>query len=167
MHSDPGILDRIVAFLDGIGIPIVEGEVPAESFLPGVRIVRGGIVFDPATLRWPGDLLHEAGHIAITPSAQRAALDDAMDDLPSAEHAGEVEATAWAYAAVVHLQLDPSVLFHDGGYHGHSRGLIQAYMLGVYPGAAGLAQAGMTQVGVAAIAAGIPPYPHMLRWSRA
>jgi hypothetical protein len=124
------------------------------------------LVFDRATLRWPGDLLHEAGHIAITPSSLRSALDDALDASSSAPHSGEAEATAWAYAAVAHLQLHPSVLFHEGGYRGHSAGLIASYSHGVYPGAFGLAQAGMTLTGADASLAGVRPYPAMIRWLR-
>ena len=82
------------------------------------------------------------------------------------EGEGEVEATAWAYAASVALGLDPAVLFHEGGYHGKSAGLVLTYALGVYPGAKGLADAGMTQVGDQARQAGVPPYPHMTTWLR-
>lgn len=160
-------LDRILAFLDGIGLPVAEGPVPGPSFLPGVRIAGGVVVYDRAALRWPGDLLHEAGHIAVTPPALRPALSDGLDGMPSVEHAGEAEATAWAFAAVVHLRLHPSVLFHDGGYGGHAEGLIASFAHGVYPGAHGLAQAGMTAIGAQAQRAGVAPYPHMLHWLRA
>lgn len=162
MHS----LDRILAFLDEIRLPVAEGPVPEDSFLPGVRIAGGIVVYDRAALRWPGDLLHEAGHIAVTPSRLRPALSDGLAQMPCVEHAGEVEATAWAFAAVAHLRLHPSVLFHDGGYGGHSEGLIASFAHGVYPGAHGLAQAGMTAVGAQAQRAGVAPYPQMLRWLR-
>jgi hypothetical protein len=33
----------------------------------------------------------------------------------------EVQATAWAYAALTHLGLEPQVLFHEGGVHGEVR----------------------------------------------
>jgi hypothetical protein len=159
-------LDSILAFLAEIGIVTREASTPAGSFLPGIRISRGTLLFDRSALRWPGDLLHEAGHIATAPAALRASLDDALESSDSVPHAGEVEATAWAYAAVVQLQLDPAVLFHDGGYRGQSQGLIRTYGLGVYPGAFGLAQAGMTHVGPEAQGAGLPVYPRMSRWLR-
>lgn len=160
------ILDRVLAFLDEIRLPAGEGPVPEHAFLPGVRIARGTVVYDRSALRWPGDLLHEAGHIAVTPSRLRTALEGGLDAMPSVAHAGEAEATAWAFAAVVHLHLDPSVLFHEGGYGGHSSGLIAAFAHGVYPGAHGLAQAGMTAIGEQAQRAGVAPYPRMLRWLR-
>ena len=150
-------LETILRFLEEIGIPAREGDVAADSFLPGVRIERGALVFDRASLRWPSDLLHEAGHIAVMPPGLRPGLDDALDAATPA-HAGEVEAMAWAYAAAVHLKLDIATLFHEGGYRGHSPGLVTTFSMGVYPGAFGLAQAGMAEAGV---------YPRMTRWLRA
>jgi hypothetical protein len=56
----------------------------------------------------------------------------------------EAQATAWVYAAIVHLGLDPKVLFHAGGYRGKSERLIYTYMAGVYPGSYGLQVVGLT-----------------------
>lgn len=159
-------LNAILAFLEEISLPMQEGSVPADSFLPGIRVSRGMLIFDRPAVRWPGDLLHEAGHIAMTPAAVRPALEDALDLDGSVPQAGEAEVTAWAYAAIVHLRLPPSLLFHEGGYRGHSPGLITTYSRGVYPGAFGLAMAGMTLVGEEARRAGVAPYPRMTRWLR-
>ena len=157
---------RIVDFLASIGISTRPGTVAIDSFLPAVRIERGGLIFDPERLRWPADLLHEAGHIAVTPPALRAGLDGALDGGEAAPHGGELEAMAWSWAATMHLGLAPEELFHSEGYKGQSAGLLLSYSLGVCPGAFGLAQAGMTLVGEAAVAAGVSPYPNMLRWLR-
>ncbi|KGI79268.1 hypothetical protein LF63_0100195 [Oleiagrimonas soli] len=159
-------LERIVAFLNGIGIDTREGEVPADAFLPGVRVHEGGLIFDRAALRWPGDLLHEAGHLAVAPPDLRAQLSGDVELPADIPHASEIEATAWAWAALCHLRLAPSVLFHEGGYHGRSQGLIQTFLLGVYPGAFGLAQIGLTHVGAAAAPNDAPAYPHMTQWLR-
>lgn len=160
------LTQTITEFLLAIGIPVTEGTVAADSFLPGLSIVDGTLVYEQAKLQWPGDLLHEAGHIATTPANLRAALNDALEESVVVPHAGEVEATAWAYAAIVHLGLSPLVLFHEGGYHGKSAGLIHTYANGVYPGCAGLAQAGMTLLGNHAASVSQPAYPHMIRWLR-
>ena len=165
-NASTNLIDRIVSFLTDIGIQVQEEAFAADAFLPGVRIVDGGLRFDRATLRWPGDLLHEAGHIAVVPATWRASLNDALQGQVELPHAGEVEATAWAFAAITHLALDPSVLFHEGGYGGKSAGLILTYSLGIYPGCFGLAQAGMTLIGEDALRAGLPAYPHMIRWRR-
>lgn len=155
------ITQTLLDFLASVGIEVREGEVPADSFLPGIRLVGGALVVDRAALRWPGDLLHEAGHIATTPAALRATLDDQLADDPAIPHRGEAEATAWAWAALTQLGLSPALLFHEGGYHGHSAGLALTYAMGVYPGAAGLAQAGMATLG------GADGYPRMRHWLRA
>lgn len=160
------LIESIVSFLNEIGIVTRSGFVPSDSFLPGLRIVNGTLVYDPASLTWPGDLLHEAAHIAIAPEALRPNLNDGVELPPSVPYTSEAEATAWAFAALRHLQLDTSVLFHAGGYRGASPALIRTFELGVYPGAFGLAQAGMTHVGPEAIRQGLPVYPSMSRWLR-
>lgn len=156
----------IIDFLRSIGIVVREDDVSDDAFLPGLRIEAGELIVDRAKLRWPGDLLHEAGHIAVTPENERARLTDDVDGQVEAAHAGEVEATAWAYAATVVLGLSPSVLFHEGGYRGKSAALILTYSVGVYPGAYGLSQAGMTRVGEAGQEEGVAPYPNMVHWLR-
>lgn len=162
----PELTARIAAFLRQIGLDVVEAPLAEhDGFLPGIRIDHGRLLYDPARLRWPGDLLHEAGHLAVAPAAIRARMSDALEGVEVA-HGGEVEAMAWSYAAIRALDLDPSVLFHAGGYHGQSPSLIQTYALGVYPGCHGLALAGLTLIGEAARAGGVPPYPHMVRWLR-
>jgi len=160
------LTDRIADFLRTIGIPVHEREVGDGAFLPGVRVRGGEIEFERARLRWPGDLLHEAGHIAVTAAAQRSQLPDLLDGHPIDAPGGEIEATAWAWAALVALGLPAAVLFHEGGYHGRSDSLAMTYGLGVYPGSAGLAAAGLTRLGADAQASGVAPYPHMLRWLR-
>lgn len=159
-------LARIVAFLRDIGLDVREGLVADEAFLPGVQVLGGRIVYDPARLAWPGDLLHEAGHVAITPAARRGELPGLLEGLPVDAHGGEVDATAWAYAACVALGLAPDVLFHAGGYRGHGQDLAMMYSLGVFPGAPGLARAGLAHVGPDAEAQGLPCYPRMVRWLR-
>lgn len=159
-------IERIIAFLRHIGLGVDEGPVPDAAFLPGVRILAGRIVFDRRVLAWPGDLLHEAGHVATTPAAHRGQLSDDVSGQEEHPGAGEAEATAWAYAAVIATGLDASVLFHPGGYRGQSAALIATYGMGVYPGCRGLSEAGMTLIGQAARDRDLAPYPHMQRWLR-
>lgn len=156
----------IFDFIAGVGIDIVEATLPADTFLPGIELRGGGIAVDPDRLVWPGDLLHEAGHLAVLPAALRR---EAHEDQPNAaevEHAGELEAMAWAWAAAVELGLPPEVLIHEGGYNGKSGDLLQMYAFGVYPGLKGLCESGMTAAPGFTQDCGPVRYPRMLRWLR-
>src|SRR4051812_25598768 len=117
-QSISALLDKCIHFLNSIGIPVIERPIAAGSFLPGLSIEQGCIVIDRHNLKYPGDILHEAGHIAIVPSAERITLDASA--LAEREHreAEEMMAIAWSYAACVHLKLDPYYVFHDDGYKG-------------------------------------------------
>jgi hypothetical protein len=159
------LLERILAFLERIGVAAREQAIDEPTFLPGIRVTGGVLVFDRTRLDWPGDLLHEAAHVALTSAARRPALDDALDAEPP-DAIGEVEAIAWSFAAATHLDVPLDQLFHAGGYRGHSQGLALAYSLGVYHGASGLAALGLCAVGVQAQSLGVRAYPHMLCWLR-
>lgn len=163
---EDALTSRIAEFLNAIGIEVVPARLESEGFLPGIVVERGRLLVDETKLSYPGDLLHEAGHLAVAPSSVRSQLSGEVM-VPGADmNAVEVQATAWAYAALRHLGLEPRVLFHEGGYRGRSEGLIMTYSLGVYPGAHALQAAGMTATGEAARALGVAPYPHMLKWMR-
>jgi hypothetical protein len=160
------LTNRIVEFLNEIGIPVVARRLECDCFLPGIRVESGSLFVDEEKLTYPGDLLHEAGHLAVAPGDVRSELGGEVF-IPGADMSTvEVQTTAWAYAAVTHLGLDPKVLFHEGGYKGKSDGLIFTYGLGVHPGATSLQEIGMTAVGRMARSLGVAPYPHMLKWVR-
>lgn len=153
-------LDRIVSFLREIGFAVAERPLPADTFVPGILIEHGGLVIDRARLAYPGDLLHEAGHIAVTPPSQRPAM---TGDLHSTQ-ADEIAAQAWSYAAAVHLGLDPVVVFHPGGYHGASESLIAAMAGPGAPGAPLLQWFGLTRL--RDDGSGTPVFPRMSAWLR-
>ena len=131
---------------------------PATTFLPGIAVERGGLRFDPAALTYPGDLLHEAGHIAVAPPEARAGMTGDVA-VPGVDmDALEKAAIPWSYAAALAIGIDPALVFHGGGYRGKSPGLLRTFAAGVYPGVNLLVEAGMTEPGL---------YPRMLRWLRA
>lgn len=158
--------ERIVQFLRDIGLEVKDAVLADDCFLPGIRITQGGLQVDRQRLRWPGDLLHEAGHLAVVPAALRPGMDDALEDLPAVEHGGEMEATAWAWAALSHLQLPAHVLFHDGGYRGHAAGLRLNFEMGVYLGVSGLVQAGLAWPPYPTRVDQAPVYPQLRCWLR-
>ena len=63
--------ERIVAFLGTNGIVVERRDLPHATFLPDLDVVRGQLRVNPQRLAWPGDLLHEAGHIAVSDPANR------------------------------------------------------------------------------------------------
>lgn len=158
MPDDAEMFDRIVAFVERIGIPVREGAVAGDSFLPAVSVIAGAVVYDPARLQWPGDILHEAGHIAVMPAEARGG--EVPDDSGL-----ELAAMAWSYAAAIAIGIDPGVVFHAGGYHGRGPGLAQSYALGLYIGLPELVAAGMAHSPQTA-PEGAPVYPAMVRWLR-
>jgi hypothetical protein len=159
-------VELISAFLRGIGLEVIAAEVGEDTFLPGLETRSGRLLVEVDRLAYPGDLLHEAGHLAVLDPAARRRFGSEGGDAGLDMQRVELRAIAWSYAAAVHLGLDPGLVFHDGGYRGHAEGLRRTFALGVYPGAAALEEVGLTVTGERAAAAGIAPYPNMVRWLR-
>lgn len=151
----------ILAFLARIGIPVVVATLDEKTFLPAMTVRGGAILVDPDRLEHPGDLLHEAGHIALTDPALRPKLDAVGDDPGE-----EMGAIAWSWAALLALGLAPEILFHDAGYRGASAAFIANFSAGRTLGVPMLACWGMTAEPHRAGADGLAPYPAMTRWLR-
>jgi hypothetical protein len=146
-------LSTIVAFLEGIGISARPTELPDDTFLPGLTMSEGAVLYDPDRLLYPGDLLHEAAHIALTPAVERAGLSAATtftlgDDLA---------AIAWSWAALTHLRLEPAIVFHDGGYQGGARAFIDNFSNRRFVGVPMLQWLALTDE---------PTFPEMIKWLR-
>ena len=179
-------IDATIEFLNLIGIATSRVD-KAEGFLSGVRIEEGNLLVDPTC--HVSDLLHEAGHVAIFPSryrrlmtgniekAQRLMLDDVWsqnlhpDDPLSraAMQSSDVEATAWAWAAGVHLSIEPCEIIMSRSTHYEGNGPIIRTMLsmGQYAGIHGLAHAGFCAVNKRVSAhSGKPLYPELAMWKQ-
>jgi hypothetical protein len=152
----------IATFLRTIGLDVRPGRLPEHTFLPGIWIDRGALVVDEAHLQFPGDLLHEAGHLAVMAPSRRSIV---TGDVGS-DAAEEMMAIAWSYAAAVHLQLDPAVVFHAEGYRGASAALIENFQQGRSFGVPMLQWLGLTYDAIRAPVAQVAPYPHMVHWIR-
>ena len=146
------IAGRIAEFLSGIGLEIRTGNISGPGILPGIQIQRGVLVVDEAQLTYPGDLLHEAAHLAVVPAARRGQLDaDTGDD-----GGEEMGAIAWSYAAALHMRLDPAVVFHARGYRGGSESILRNFREGCYIGVPFLRWIGLAD----------DSYPQLTRWLR-
>jgi hypothetical protein len=157
--EDPNIA-RIVAFLESIGIACIAEPMEEGTFLPGATVRDGTLVFDPA-LPHPGDLLHEAGHIAVTDPALRPTLSQVADS-----PAEEMSAIAWSYAAALAAGIDPLVVFHEHGYKGGGGYLLPCMQSPLPPGLPMLQLFRMTACRKDAEAVGLPVFPEMARWLR-
>jgi hypothetical protein len=149
---------RILDFLDAIGISVKITELAEATFLPGMTVRGETLLLDPDRLTWPGDLLHEAGHIAVADPLLRE-----PGATVSAEPGEEIAAIAWSYAAAMAIGLPTRTVFHEGGYRGEGASLAENFENGQYIGVPLLQWFGMASVqpGTA-----MPPYPHMMRWQR-
>jgi hypothetical protein len=164
--STAELTTKIVGFLVAIGIPVTEAELTTDGFLPGILVRDGGLTVDRARLRHPGDLLHEAGHLAVLDPAARRRF-GAPQGLAGHDMGQlEIAAVGWSYAAARHLDLDLDVVFHAGGYAGRGPALVRSFAYGVHVGVADLEAAGLTVTLAEADRRGIAPYPHMIRWLR-
>jgi hypothetical protein len=159
MFANP-LTERLADFIRGVGIGLRAAELPDPTFLPGIDVRHGVILVDEARLAHPGDLLHEAGHLAVTEAAERKAAKLSPSD------GDEMAAIAWSWAALKHLDLDPAIVFHPHGYRGASQAYIENFSLGRTFGQPLLQYYGMTFESKKAAENGATPFPHMLRWLR-
>lgn len=161
VFRDPTVAS-ICSFLRSIGIPVRPARITGQMFLPGLRIEHGELLVDEQQLRYPGDILHEAGHIAVaTPERRPTIVGDA-----GADAAEEMMAIAWSYAATVQLGIDPYVVFHPAGYHGQAEAIVENFQNDHPFGVPVLQWLGMTYDRNQAPQHDVPPFPHMVQWLR-
>jgi len=151
----------ILDWIRQIGLGVRFTALGEGTFLPGVTLEAGGLAVDPERLLYPGDLLHEAGHLAVMLPADRARTgSNAGSDMGD-----EIAAQTWSYAAAIHLGLPPEVVFHAQGYKGAAQNLIRTYGAGSV-GVPLLQWMALTWDAKQAAAHSVAPYPHMVRWLR-
>ena len=165
---DP-LVHTITEFVRSIGIEVNFDTITEETFLPGILISNGRLIIDTDQLLYPGDILHEAGHIAAMPAAERNSLRGNIGMVKNASEAlgEEMMAIAWSYAACVTIGIPPEIVFHEHGYKGASQWYIQQYTSGNYLSLPLMQWAGFCYDTVKATEHGALPYPHMIKWMRA
>ncbi len=124
------LVQQICSFLIEIGLDVQHGPTPDDCFLPGILVSAGGLIVDEEKLKYPGDLLHEAGHLAVVSASKRKQLFNDVSKNPG----DEIAALAWSWAALKHLSLKPEVVFHQHGYKGESQWLIETFSQHCSPG---------------------------------
>ena len=155
------VIKLIYEFLNDQGIVVIEKEIHEHSFLPGLKIEAGCLIIDKQRLLYPGDILHEAGHIAVCPKNERAMLsDNVVNNRPGAE-GEEVAAMLWSYAACTYMNINPEIVFHEDGYKGQSEWLLSNYAQKTYIGLPLLVWMGLTSDNI-----GGNGFPKMIKWLR-
>jgi hypothetical protein len=153
-HEPGGLAaaESIAAFLAQAGIPLAVTPLTGPSFVPGLAIEAGVIQIEPGGAAYPGDLLHEAGHIAVAEPARREVLSEVGTD-----GGEEMAAIAWSVAAARACDVPLEVLFHADGYKGGAAELVADWEAGQPFGVPLLTWYGMTTV---------QGFPAMSRWLR-
>ena len=157
--QDPLVLD-LVTFVRSVGIQVQACAISWRTQFPGLDIRAGAILVDENQLIHPGNILHEAGHIAVHDPDRRAELKF------SPSKGEELSALAWSYAATVHLGLSSELVFYPGSYGGWDTSLVENFTEGRYLGVPLLQRYGMAIEERFASERGVKPYPYMLRWVR-
>ena len=160
-YADP-LISRMAGFLTDIGLETAPAVLPEAGFLDGLMISHGALLIDEARLAYPGDLLHEAGHLAVVPGEKRKLLCGNAGNDPGEEMA----AIAWSHAAALYLGIDPAVVFHPSGYSGGSQAILLNFSQGRYFGVPMLEWCGLTADKKTAALLQVSRYPHMLKWLR-
>lgn len=162
------VISTITQFIESIGIPVVFDTITEKTFVPGILINKGRLVVDQDQFFYPGDLLHEAGHMAVAiPEERRVMHGDVGDAGERSKSEGEeMMAIAWSYAACVHLRIDPAVVFHPDGYKGSSDWYIEQYTSGNPLYLPLLQWAGFCYDETNAEKNGVKPFPEMVKWLR-
>jgi hypothetical protein len=159
MFFDP-LTEKLATFVRGVGIGVEAAALDEPTRFPGLDIRNGAVLIDEARLVHPGNILHEAGHLAVTDPAVR------MQPTISPTGGEELSALAWSYAAAFHLGFGAELVFYPGSYQGWAESLIENFSEGRYMGVPLLQRYGMAVEPRLAAARGVEPFPHMLRWVR-
>jgi hypothetical protein len=165
MDFNEAVFQKITDFIQNIGIPIGYRQISEQSFLPGLMIENGTLWIDKKQLKYIGDSLHEAGHIALMTPEQRKNLSGELEGQNDAE-ATEMAVIAWTYAACLEIGIDPAVVFHPDGYKGGSESILENFSNGQYFGVPILEWYGMTEKTNNTQTINTMSYPKMLTWIR-
>lgn len=164
--SDQAFLDRMVHFIRDIGIEIVFCELPEATFLPGIQLGPNCIFIDKERMQYPGDLLHEAGHLAVTTPQNRMHVGTAEVEENWPPEGEEMSAILWSYAALLYLDIPAEYVFHPKGYKNESQWMIQNFKDELYIGMPLLEWMGLALSKERAEREGKPAFPQMLKWVR-
>ncbi|MCU0324306.1 MAG: hypothetical protein MUF45_03505 [Spirosomaceae bacterium] len=163
--SDEISLNKILSFLDRIGVLYKFTNIEKECFLAGLFIDKGTLLIDKDKLKHVGDVMHEAGHIALMSPEERQTVSGSLDGILYPE-AVEMMTLAWSYAACLEIELDPYVVFHKDGYKGDSESIVSNFQQGSIIGLPMLQWLGLTNDRIDPTQNKTVVYPKMITWIR-
>lgn len=158
-------VQKVLSFLDEIGIDVIEKELDS-TFLPGLSLGSNCLYIDYDKLLYPGDILHEAGHLAVTTSEERKIVGTTEISPEWPTQGEEIAAILWSFAALNHLKLPLDFVFHADGYRNASNWYISSFSNQSYIGLPLLEWMGLCLGEDRAGKEGKPAFPKMLKWIR-
>jgi len=164
--SENEAFEKCICFLKEIGIDVQFKALNPTTILPGFEVEKGILNINLNAVTFPGDILHEAGHIAVVPAAERETLNNETIGQRENREAEEMMAIAWSYAACCHLQINTEFVFHEAGYKGGGNYIVEAYSKKQYFGLPMLQWVGLAADETRAKELNILPFPHMIKWMR-
>jgi len=156
-------IDIMLTFLEQIGLEYFLQPIEEETFLPGLKMHNGALIIDIDKLTYPGDILHEAGHLACMPPEMRKTMSGTLEN-NNMHQGGELMAIAWSYAACSHLKFDPKIVFHEHGYKNAAGNIIEYFEQGYNIGVPLLQWRGLCYDIVTAKEMNSKPFPEMQSW---
>lgn len=159
-------LEKVLSFLNEIGIDVIEKELDETTFLPGLSLGSNCIYVDFERLLYPGDILHEAGHLAVTTASERKLVGTEAMSSEWPTQGEEIGAVLWSFAAIYHLKLPLKFVFHPNGYKNNSDWFISNFNSGNYIGLPLLEWMGLTLSENRAVAENKKAFPVMQKWLR-
>lgn len=159
-------LQKIICFLEDIKLKTIEKELSNDTFLPGLELGPDCLFIDYSKLQYPGDILHEAGHLAVTQACERKHIGTESMDKNWPSQGDEIGAMLWSYAAANYLELPLEVVFHPNGYKGNSEWLIENYTQRNFIGLPLLEWAGLALSDERAEKENLQAFPVMQKWLR-
>ena len=131
---------------------VSRSATPIFRSRPSCRVF-GALLVDEERLLYPGDVLHEAGHIPVASPQERSR------ETLKPRGGDEIAAIAWSYAAARRLEIDPAIV---PGYRGSASAFISNFAAGRFVGTPLLQWYGMTFEPRLAQEQGVEPFPSML-----
>ena len=151
-------------FINSIGLEYNFETIETNTFLPGLNFREGVLIIDRDKLLYPGDILHEAGHLACMPPDIRKTMTGGLEN-NNINQGGELMAIAWSYAACLNLGIDATVVFHEYGYKDAGSSIVANFDQGNYFGVPMLEWCGMCYTAATARRLNVQPFPKMISWT--